>query len=92
VTRADEARLLYTLLASAAEEERLAEPRIAERWRELKQRCENSHSEREHAALSALLDDLDREGILVGTWIQSRWLAAKARSAVQPPSAKKRSR
>jgi len=77
----DQARLLYSLLDAADGEDRLRDPDIAEKWRALKWRFDIGHSEHEHAALAALLNELDRTGGLAGTWIHARWLAANAQNA-----------
>jgi len=85
MNHSEQARLLYTLLDAAEDEGRLPDPSVAEKWRTLKQRFDNSHCEQEVAALHALLDEIDRTGALVGTWIQGRWHTLRARS-VDPGS------
>jgi len=81
MNRTEQARLFFILLDAAEEEARLQDPIVTEKWRALKARFDDMLSEQEHGSLQALLDELDRSGALVGTWIQARWFAAKARSA-----------
>ena len=85
MSRAAQARLLYTLLDAAEDEGRLRSSDIIARWRAIKSHFDDTRSEREHAALEALIDELDREGALTGTWIQARWFAAKARRESEAP-------
>jgi hypothetical protein len=85
MTRAEQARLLYTLLDAAEVENRLLDPAVAECWLAVKARFDNARSEQHYEALEAVFDDLDRTGALVGTWIQARWLAAKIRRDTESP-------
>ena len=84
MNRMEQARLLYTLLDAADDEQRLHDPVLAEKWRALKASFDNAHCEQYYDALEALLDELDRQGALTGTWIHARWLAAKARRESTP--------
>ena len=77
MNRTQEARIFYNLLSAADDEGRICDPAGVERWRALKDRFHDSHCEQEHAELAALLDELDRQGAIVGTWIQARWQAVR---------------
>jgi hypothetical protein len=85
MTRSEQARLLYTLLDAAEAENRLIDPAVTERWLAVKARFDNARSEHHFAALEAVFDELDRTGVLTGTWIQARWIAAKTRRDTDSP-------
>lgn len=79
MSKAEEARLLFTLLSAAEEEDRLRPSMLAEKWRDLRGHLDAAHVEKAHAALIALFDELERTDMLAGTWIQFRWSAAKVK-------------
>ena len=85
MTRSEQARLLYALLDAAEDENRLLDPPLAERWLAVKARFDNARSEQHYEALETVFDELDRTGVLVGTWIQARWFAAKIRRDTESP-------
>lgn len=78
MSRSDEARLLYDLLAAAEEEQRLRDSAALEKWLALKLRFTRTRPERVHAALRTLFEDLERAEIFTGTWIEFRWQKAKS--------------
>ncbi len=84
MNRSDQARLLYTLLDAAEDENRLVDSSMAERWRSIKSQFDNAHCEKHMVALKELFDELDSKGALVGTWIQARWYAVRARPDNSP--------
>ena len=88
MSRAEEARLLYTLLHAAEEEQRILETSTLEKWRALKLRFDRARAARSRTALLALFADLERRELFTGTWIEFRWRKAKAprgqRAAVRP--------
>jgi hypothetical protein len=83
VSRSDEARLLYDLLAAAEEEQRLLGSSALERWLALKRRFTQTRPDRVHAALRTLFEDLERAEIFTGTWIEFRWTRAKSQREQQ---------
>jgi len=88
VSRSDEARLLYDLLAAAEEEDRLLGSAALEQGLELKRRFTRARPDRAHAALKILFEDLERSEIFTGPWIEFRWQKAKSqrekKSIVRP--------
>lgn len=78
MSRSEEARLLYTLLDAAEAEQRILDASTLEKWLALKLRYDRARAERTHAALMALFGDLERRELFTGTWIEFRWLKAKA--------------
>lgn len=80
MTRADEAQLLFSLLAAAEAEGRLHHLEAESEWRAFKARYDASHPERGHATLSALFAEVERADVLVGTWILFRWRKARMRN------------
>jgi len=84
VSRSDEARLLYDLLAAAEEEQRLLGSSALERWLALKCRFTQTRPDRVHAALRTLFEDLERAEIFTGTWIELHWQKAKSHDGQKP--------
>ena len=89
MSRSDEARLIYSLLDAAEEEQRLPDAVAAGKWLALKLSVSRARAARAHTALLALFEDLERADIFIGTWIEFRWLKAKSqrrqKRAVRPP-------
>ena len=84
MSRSDEARLLYDLLAAAEEEDRLLGSAALEQWLELKRRFTRARPDRAHAALRTLFEDLERAELFTGTWIEFRWARAKSPRGKNP--------
>ena len=84
----EEARLLYSLLSAAEEEDRMRNIALAERWRSLREQVDTTECERVHAELVALFEELERTDTLAGTWIQFRWSQAKSKNVHPRPRAK----
>lgn len=77
MSRSEEARLLYTLLHAADEEQRILDSSTLEKWLALKLRYDRARAARSHTALLALFADLERRELFTGTWIEFRWRKAK---------------
>ena len=83
MSRSEEARLLYTLLHAAEEEQRIRDASTLEKWLALKLLFDRARAARSHAALLALFGDLERRELFTGTWIEFRWRKAKAQRGQQ---------
>ncbi len=84
MSRSDEARLLYDLLAAAEEEQRLRDSAALEKWLALKLRFTRTRPDRVHAALRTLFEELERAEMFTGTWIEFRWARAKSPRGKNP--------
>jgi len=75
-----EGRLLYVLLDAAEANGTLRGTAVEARWREGKERVQDSGDfEGEAALYFELLSELAASGKLAGTWIEQRWLTIKTR-------------
>ena len=76
----EEARVLYTLLDAADCSGLIKDPDLRKRIGETRRRAEVTSMEQEAEAMRALLDELERNGVIAGSWIQRRWRALMARA------------